>query len=455
VVTSVTSTSVGEIRVTFDEQVGAGGAENPANYTITQTPAAALPWMAPPVVTQVALGVLSATLQPNRRAVVLATDPMDPFGTYELSIQGVNDVAGNSMTAVNRSVENRIQSQHIFTIAGTGLAGLGDENIDPLKSEMWLPQDLTFSPGGLPYILDWNNHRIRVIENGKFRTVLGTGILGDAPPGVATQTGFNHPTNIAFGPDGHMYIAAWHNSKVCRLNLTTNWCEPVVAQAGRRAFGGDGGPALSADLDLPSSVVFDVAGNLYIADQANWRIRVVDASGTINTWAGTGVGGFCGDGGPANAACINGSRGQNAFPTNRITFDAQGNLYIADSVNNRVRKIDTGGVINTVAGNGSADFSGDGGDALAASLNFPTDVAVHPLSGELYIADTENHCVRRVDGAGVITTVAGIGETPGYLGDGGRPTEARLYAPYGVAFDAAGNLYISDTKNHRIRVVYN
>ncbi len=451
---SVVSTTVSEVRVNFNEQVGKTLAEDPANYTILQTgPAAVAPWMNPPEASSAAAGVLSATLQSNATTVVLETDVMDAFAPYELTVQGVKDLAGNAMGSVNRSVTNKITSERIFTIAGTGLAGLGGENIDPLKAELWLPLDVTFGPDGLPYLIDWNNHRIRVIENGRIKTMCGTGILGDAQPGEATATGLNHPTNIVFGPDGNMYLAAWHNSKILRVDMTTGWCEPVVAQAGRRAFSGDGGLAIDADLDLPSGVGFDTAGNMYVADQANRRIRIVYASGIINTWAGTGVAGFCGDGGPANEACIDGSRGQNAFPTNRIAFDALGNLYVADTVNNRVRRIDTNGTINTVAGNGIRGFSGDGGDATAASLNYPADVAISP-SGELYFADKDNHCIRKIDGNGIISTVVGVGTISGFSGDGGRATDARLYEPFGITFDGVGNLYIADTKNHRIRVVY-
>lgn len=451
---SVVSTTVSEVRVNFNEQVGKTLAEDPANYTMVQTgPAAVAPWMNPPEASSAAAGVLSATLQSNATTVVLVTDVMDAFAPYDLAVQGVKDVAGNAMGSVNRSVTNKIQSERIFTIVGTGLAGLGGENIDPLKAELWLPQDLTFGPDGLPYLIDWNNHRIRVVENGRIKTMCGTGILGDAQPGEATATGLNHPTNIVFGPDGNMYIAAWHNSKILRVDMTTGYCQPVVAQSGARSFTGDGGPAITATLDLPSGVQFDNVGNLYIADQANRRIRIVTLDGNINTWAGTGAAAFCGDGGDKLAACFNAPMGQSAAPASRIEFDALGNLYVADTANNRVRKIDTTGMVSTVAGNGIRSFSGDGGDATAASLNYPADVAISP-SGEVYFADKDNHCIRKIDGNGIISTVAGVGANPGFSGDGGRATDAKLYEPFGITFDSAGNLYIADTKNHRIRVVY-
>lgn len=454
-VSSVTSTTVNEVRVTFGEKVQETSAEIVANYTLDQSSSAAVaPWMKPLLSGSAAIGVLSADLQADGRTVVLGTETMDPFAPYELLVQGVKDLAGNAMGSINRPIENRIKSGRIFTIAGNGIAGLGAEDVDPLQGELWLPQDLTFrASDGLPYIIDWNNHRIRVIENGLIRTMCGTGILGDAQPGTALETGLNHPTHIAFGPDDNMYLSAWHNSKVLRVDMSTRWCEAVVAARGARSFGGDGGPAIDAALDLPSATAFDAAGNMYIADQANRRIRRVTLDGIINTWAGTGAAGFCGDGGPAASACLNAPVGQSAAPSSRFEFDALGNLYVADTSNNRVRVIDTNGIINTVAGSGTAGFSGDGGQATSAWLRYPADVAISP-AGELYIADKDNHCIRKVDGSGIITTVAGIGASKGYAGDGGRATEAKLNGPFGVTFDNEGNLYIADTFNHRVRVVY-
>lgn len=451
---SVVATTVSEIQVKFDEQVDKTTAEDASNYTITQTPASLAPWMSPPVISQVAVAIQTASLDADGQTVRLTTDPLDPFGTYELSVTGILDLAGNALGSVNKAAENKIQSGKIFTMAGTGYSATGGENVDPLEADLWWPQDVTFSPDGLPYILDWNNHRVRVIENGLVHTVLGTGILGDANPGPATQTGLNHPTNIVFDANGDMIVAAWHNSKVLRVNLTTGWCEPIVGDAGNRAFSGDGGPAIDADVDLPVAVQYDKNGILYIADQANRRIRTVDQNGIINTWAGGSHGDtlYCGDGGPAIDACLGGSRGQNAFPTNRIAFDDLGNLYIADTMNHRIRIIDTSGIINTFAGNGFKEFSGDGGDATAAGLDSPGDVAAG-IDGEIYIADTENHVVRMVKD-GVITTFAGQGRRAGYGGDGGRPTEAILNEPYGVAVDSDGNVYIADTSNNRMRVVY-
>jgi DNA-binding beta-propeller fold protein YncE len=144
--------------------------------------------------------------------------------------------------------------------------------------------------------------------------------------------------------------------------------------------------------------------------------------------------------------------GQAAPPTSRIAMDSRGNLYLADTGNHRIRKIDPNGIITTVAGNGSADFSGDGGPATAAALRFPTDVDVDS-EGNVYIADTFNSCIRKVDTQGIITTFAGKGDEPGFEGDGGSRLAAKLDRPYGIAFDSKGNFYIADTHNHRIRVI--
>ena len=206
---------------------------------------------------------------------------------------------------------------------------------------------------------------------------------------------------------------------------------------------GDNGPATDARLATPTGVAVDGAGNLYIADSRNHRIRKVDSSGTITTIAGTGELGFGGDGGPATDARL-------AFPTD-VAVDGAGNLHIADSRNHRIRKVDSSGTITTIAGTGELGFGGDGGPATDARLAFPTDVAVNG-AGNLYIADSRNHRIRKVDSSGTITTIAGSGE-PGFSGDGGPATDARLARPNGVAVDDAGNVYIADTDNHRIRIL--
>ena len=211
---------------------------------------------------------------------------------------------------------------------------------------------------------------------------------------------------------------------------------------------GDGGPATAARLGSPEGAALDGAGNLYIADTSNRRIRKVDAAGVITTVAGNGdlfgVSIDRGDGGPATAANLN-------LPAD-IAVDAAGNLYIADTQNQRIRKVDAAGVMTTIAGNGEQGFSGDGGPATAARLNHPEGAAAD-TAGNLYIADTGNGRIRRVDPAGNITAIAGNGQFSGDIGDGGPAVEARLFFPSGIAADAAGNLYVADTFNERIRIL--
>ena len=238
-----------------------------------------------------------------------------------------------------------------------------------------------------------------------------------------------------------------------------NWIIETVAGNGTEGFGGDGGAAVAAQLYLPLGVALDGAGNLYIADLGNHRIRKVDAAGVITTVAGSGStgefgGGFGGDGGAATGARLSSPAG--------MALDGAGNLYIADGWNHRIRKVDAAGTITTVAGSGRSGlgsmggYSGDGGPATAAQLYAPAGVALDG-AGNLYIADLLNHRIRKVDSAGVITTVAGSGEVGfgegGFGGDGGPATAAQLNFPEGVALDGAGNLYISDTRNQRIRKV--
>ncbi|HYT40610.1 MAG TPA: DNRLRE domain-containing protein [Acidimicrobiia bacterium] len=210
-------------------------------------------------------------------------------------------------------------------------------------------------------------------------------------------------------------------------------------------FSGDGGPATAAALRAPRTMAADAAGNVYIVDTENHRVRKVDTHGIITTIAGTGSAGYGGDGGPAASARLNTPHG--------IGSDPAGNVYVADPQNQRIRRIDAAtGIITTVAGTGSAGFSGDGGPATSARLNYPKGTEIAP-DGNLYIADNNNHRVRRVDlGTGVITTVAGTG-TAGFSGDGGPATDARLDEPRNIAFDSAGRLYIVDQNNGRIRRV--
>src|SRR5438094_258876 len=216
----------------------------------------------------------------------------------------------------------------------------------------------------------------------------------------------------------------------------------TIAGTGLAGFSGDGGQATSAELNFPHGVTVDAQGDIFIVDTSNNRVRVVNTSGIITTVAGNGTAGFLGDGGQATSAELN-------FPR-QVAVDAQGNLYIADTVNHRVRKV-SGGVITTFAGTGVAGFSGDGGAATSAQLNFPRGVALD-ATGNLYISEDNSHS-RKVTG-GIITTIAGTG-VAGFSGDGGQAVSAQLNFPWGLAVDAGGNLYIGDYTNNRVREIQN
>jgi len=278
---------------------------------------------------------------------------------------------------------------------------------------------------------------IGVTGSDTITTIAGTGVAGySGDGGQATSTQLNFPLGVNVDAQGNVFVADTSNNRVRKINggiITT------IAGTGTAGFAGDGGQATSAQLNIPGGVAVDAQGNVYIADEDNHRVRKI-SGGIITTVAGNGVAGYSGDGGQATSAQLN-------FP-HGVTVDAQGNVFIVDTSNNRVRKV-SGGIITTVAGNGVAGFSGDGGQATSAQLNFPRQVAVD-AQGNLYIADTVNHRVRKVTG-GVITTFAGTG-VAGFSGDGGQATSAQLNFPRGVALDAAGNLYIADD-NSRIRKV--
>ncbi len=270
-------------------------------------------------------------------------------------------------------------------------------------------------------------------------TIAGTAEVRDGGP--ATAAWLRSPTAAAADAAGNLYIADSGNHRIRRVDAAGNIA--TVAGTGTYGFSGDGGPATAAQLRSPTDVAIDAAGNLYIADSENHRIRRVDAAGNIATVAGTGADGFSGDGGPAAAAQL--------YAPRDVAVDGAGNFYIADQGSHRIRRVDTTGNIATVAGTGADGFSGDGGPATAAQLWRPLGVTAN-AAGNLYVADTANHRIRKIGTDGNIATVAGTG-THGSDGEDVPATAARLYFPRGAAVDGAGNLYVADTENHRIRKI--
>ncbi len=267
----------------------------------------------------------------------------------------------------------------------------------------------------------------------------GSGFGGDG--GVASHASFANPAGVAIDASGNVYVADQGNSRIRKVG--TNGVVTTVAGNGNPGYSGDGGPATNASLNQPAGVALDARGNLFIEDYENHCVRKVDLLGIITTVAGNGLPGNSGDGGPATNASL-------WFPDG-VVVDGAGNIFISDQLNDCVRKVGTNGIITTVAGNGRFGYSGDGGAATGAALGAPAALAVD-ASGHLFIADTDNQCVRRVDAKGVIATVAGTG-TRGFSGDGGPATNAALNDPAGVAVDVFGNLFIADTDNQRIRWV--
>jgi hypothetical protein len=268
-------------------------------------------------------------------------------------------------------------------------------------------------------------------QTGTITTVAGTGTIGyGGDGGPAANALLASPVGVATDAAGNLFIADATNYRIRRVDAGTGIITTVVG-TGALGFGGDGGSATSALLNFPYGVAIDAGGNLFLSDYHNHRIRRVDAgTGIITTVAGTGVSGYGGDGGPAVNALLN-------TPTG-VAIDAGGNLFLSDYHNHRIRRVDAGtGIITTVAGTGAFGYGGDGGPATGALLNYPRGVATD-ASGNLFIADSDNHRVRRVDaGTGTITTVAGTG-TAGYGGDGGPAANSLLYFPLGVVVDGAG-----------------
>jgi hypothetical protein len=259
----------------------------------------------------------------------------------------------------------------------------------------------------------------------------------------ATTVPVSLPAGLAYDAAGNLYIAAMNDQVIRKVDL--NGIITTVAGTGDQGFDGDGGAATSAILDSPAGIAIDSAGNLYISDSHNHRIRKV-VNGTISTIAGNGTAGFSGDGGSATNAQLN-------LPT-AVSVDAAGNVYIADTNNQRIRKI-TAGTIATVAGTGEQLYFGDGGPALQAGLDSPNGVAADPLvAGKYYIGDTHNQRIRQVDASGTISTIAGNG-AKSFSGDGGSATGASLARPRGLALDSSGHILIADSDNNRLRILFN
>ena len=328
-------------------------------------------------------------------------------------------------------------AQIITTVAGDGINGFSGDGGPAVTAEITGSGGNTlFDDYGNIYFDDQNNARIRKINTGGIiTTIAGNGTVGFfGNGGPATAAEFNQNTVVGFDSSRNMYVSDFGNNQIRIIN--TSGIITAFAGTGAAGYSGNGGAATAARLDWPCCVITDDTGNVYIADSWNNVIRKVNTSGIITLFAGTSAAGYGGDGGPATAAQLN-----KPF---RIIFDKNWNMYVADAFNSRIRKINTSGIISTFAGTGSAGYGGDGGPATTAQVNEPYGVCVD-TSGNVYIADTYNNRVRKVNTSGIISTYAGNG-VGAFSGDGGPATAAEINYPTGVNCNKCG-IYISDWKN--------
>jgi sugar lactone lactonase YvrE len=350
----------------------------------------------------------------------------------------------------------------VVTVAGRSPAGFSGDGGPAAEAQMHEPRMMTFAPTGDMYIADTFNQLIRKVDSaGTITTIAGkfTGFVprdeadcvenfgGDGGP--ATEATLSCPHGVAVDTAGNVYIADSANHAIRRVD-PSGTIVTVAGAGGSTGDSGDGGPGTEARIQGPKGIVLDGRGGLLIADSGNDRVKRLDlASGIITLVAGTGDPGGAGDGGSATEAQL--------IEPRTLAVGPDGSIYIAEPKAHRVRRVDPQGVISTFAGTGRAGFSGEGGPAGRAALNFPRGVGTD-AAGNVYIADSLNQRIRRVDPAGVISTVAGRGKACYFspsnnCGDGGPPLEAGFATPRAVEATAAGDLYVADTFNERIRRV--
>ncbi len=364
------------------------------------------------------------------------------------------------------------QSHCITTVIGTGYEAFGDEGIPGWQSPTYWPQDGVVGPNGLLYYIDWNNHRIRSWDpkTQLTATIVGTGELGDLGGGEpALESHLNHPTGLAFAPNGDLIIAAWHNSKIKRVNMATGVLEDICG-TGARAYVGDGvvGGAKKAKMDLPSSIAFDAKGTMFISDQANERIRAVDSQDTITTVVGDLW--WTDNKRHDGKACTDAS-GNYTNCGAKVLVSKDKAVWVYDSATDTAghASLDSAGAPIPYTGlipipDLGGGYSGDGGPAATAHIQSPKSQSAEPAGrlaldatrNLLYIADTGNNCVRIVDlTTGVIDTFAGTcgADKGGYSGDGGDAKSAQLNVPSDVDLFGDGSLLITDTMNDCVRKV--
>lgn len=341
-----------------------------------------------------------------------------------------------------------LNAQNITTVVGNGTPGFYGDYGPDTSAEINYPGFLSFGGFGYGslYIGDRLNYRVRECKlgpGGIIFTVAGNGTYGFSGDGHhADSAEIGIPGGVTVDKHGNVYFSDYDNHCVRKIDafgiITT-----IAGTPGVSGYGGDHGLATTALFDYPLGITVDAIGNVFVADQYNHRIRKIDTSGIITTVVGTGTNGFSGDGGPADSAEI-------SFP-NYIRTDTIGNLYVTDNGHHRIRKVDTFGIIRTIAGNGILGYSGDGGPADSAELNYPGGTTMDK-QGNIFICDCYNNVIRKIDAfTGKISTVAGT-NVAGYSGDGGPATAAELNLPVDITVDNYNNVYFVDWNNSRIRV---
>jgi hypothetical protein len=338
-------------------------------------------------------------------------------------------------------------AQIITTMAGTGFGGFTADGVAASTSGVYNPYDVGMDSLGNIYIGDVGNNRIRQVDpSGVIHTIAGTGTAGYNGDGIpATTAQLDFPYGMSVNWAGNVVISDMNNNRVRLIqSVEAGGTIITIAGTGVAGYSGDGGLATSAQINNPQGIFWDLNGDVYFADAWNHRVRKI-SGGMITTIAGNGTATSSGDGGPATAAGVNHPSG--------ITADAAGNIYIAEMMGHKIRRVSTSGIITTVAGDGTVGYGGDGGPAIAAQLRYPKGVCIDRL-GNILFTDTDNQLVRKVNiTTGIITTIAGTPGVATYGGDGGPATLASLSYPQGIFVDKGGNTYIGDCINNRVRKI--
>jgi hypothetical protein len=336
---------------------------------------------------------------------------------------------------------NHSKAQLITTIAGTQIPGFNGDGGAALNTNLNVPRGIIIDSLGNIFFCDYNNHRIRKISNsGIVSTIVGTGVAGySGDGGAAIAAEIFAPYDLAFDASGNLFFTDLANKRIRKVNQAG--IISTIAGNGNIGYSGDGGPATLAELDAPQGIKIDPIGNIYFIDEGNFILRKVDTLGIISTVAGNGNQGFSGDGGNATNASLN-------FPKS-LAIDAFGNIFISDWGNNRIRKIDTAGIITTFAGTGLT-FCQIGGLAQYGDIDSPIGLTFDQI-GNLFLTTSSN--IYQIDTTGLLQNIAGVCPILGYSGDGGPGNIANLNLPASIASDHYGNVYFTDAGNNVIRKI--